>query len=48
VGDFVPDVCGGGGGCAGGDVPLAAVGAGVCVLVLSWSWCGEVSLSGVY
>jgi len=31
-------VCGGGGGCAGGDVPLWAV------LVLSW--CGEVSLGG--
>jgi len=32
----VPHVCGGGGGCAGGGVPLEAV------PVLSW--CGEVSL----
>jgi len=37
--DCVPHICGGGGGCAGGDVPLRAV------LVLSW--CGEVSLGGI-
>jgi len=37
--DCVPRVCGGGGGCAGGGVPLGAVPA------LSWN--GEVSL-GVY
>jgi len=36
--DYVPRVCGGGGGCAGGGVPLGAV------PVLSW--CGEVSLGG--
>jgi len=36
--DYVPHVCGGGGGCAGGGVPLWAV------PVLSW--CGEVSLGG--
>ena len=30
------DVCGGGGGCAGGGVPLGAMPA--------LSWCGEVSL----
>ena len=36
--DCVPRVCGGGGGCAGGDMPLGAV------PVLSW--CGEVSLAG--
>jgi len=36
--DCVPRVCGGGGGCAGGGVPLGAV------PVLSW--CGEVSLGG--
>jgi len=34
----VPRVCGGGGGCAGGGVPLGAVPA--------LSWCGEVSLGG--
>jgi len=34
--DCVPRICGGGGGCAGGGVPLGAV------PVLSW--CGEVSL----
>ena len=34
--DCVPRVCGGGGGCAGGSVPLGAV------PVLSW--CGGVSL----
>jgi len=33
-------VCGGGGGCAGGGVPLGAV------LVLSW--CGEMSLGKKY
>ena len=37
--DCVPRVCGGGGGCAGGDVPLEAVPA--------LSWCGEVSLGGI-
>jgi len=37
--DYVPRVCSGGGGCAGGGVPLGAVPA--------LSWCGEVSL-GVY
>jgi len=37
--DCVPRVCGGGGGCAGGGVPLGAV------PVLSW--CGEVSLGGI-
>jgi len=37
--DCVPRVCGDGGGCAGGGVPLGAV------LVLSW--CGEVSLGGI-
>jgi len=37
--DCVSRVCGGGGGCADGGVPLGAV------LVLSW--CGEVSLGGV-
>jgi len=36
--DCVLHVCGRGGGCAGGGVPLGAV------LVLSW--CGEVSLGG--
>jgi len=36
--DCVPRVCGGGGGCAGGGVPLGAV------PVLSW--CGVVSLGG--
>ena len=36
--DCVPRVCGGGGGCAGGGVPLRAVPA--------LSWCGEVSLGG--
>ena len=36
--DCAPRVCGGGGGCAGGGVPLGAV------PVLSW--CGEVSLGG--
>jgi len=36
--DCVPHVCGGGGGCASGGVPLRAV------PVLSW--CGEVSLGG--
>jgi len=36
--DCVPRVCGGGGGCAGGGVPLGAV----PVLF----WCGEVSLGG--
>jgi len=39
VWDCVPRVCGGGGGCAGGSVPLGTV------LVLSW--CGEVSLGGI-
>ena len=37
--DCVPRVCGGGGGCAGGGVPLGAV------PVLSW--CGEVFLRGI-
>jgi len=37
--DCVPRVCDGGGGCAGGGVPLGAV------PVLSW--CGEVSLGGI-
>jgi len=37
--DCVPRVCGGGGGCAGGGVPLGAVPA--------LSWCGEVSLGGI-
>jgi len=37
--DYVPRVCGGGGGCAGCSVPLGAV------PVLSW--CGEVSLQGI-
>jgi len=36
--DCVPRVCGGGGGCTGGGVPLGAV------LVLSWY--REVSLGG--
>ena len=36
--DCVPRVCGGGGGCAGGGVPLGAMPA--------LSWCGEVSLRG--
>jgi len=36
--DCVPRDCGGGGGCAGGGVPLGAVPA--------LSWCGEVSLGG--
>jgi len=36
--DCVPRVCDGGGGCAGGGVPLGAVPA--------LSWCGEVSLGG--
>ena len=36
--ECVPRVCSGGGGCAGGGVPLGAV------PVLSW--CGEVSLWG--
>ena len=36
--DYVPHVCGGGGGCAGGGVPPGAV------PVLSW--CGEVFLGG--
>jgi len=36
--DCVPRVCGGGGGCAGGGVPL---GPGPML-----SWCGEVSLGG--
>jgi len=38
--DCVPHVCGGVGGCAGGDVPLGAV------PVLSW--CGEVTLGGLH
>jgi len=38
--DCVPRVCGGGGGCAGGDVPLGAV--------LALYWCGEVSLGGTH
>jgi len=38
--DCVLRVCGGGGGCAGGGVPLEAVPA--------LSWCGEVSLGGKY
>jgi len=33
----VPRVCGGGGGCAGGSVPLGAV--------LALSWCGEGGVS---
>ena len=37
--DCVSRVCGGGGGCAGGGVPLGAVPA--------LSWCGEVSLEGI-
>jgi len=37
--DCVPRVCGGGGGCTGGGVPLGAV----SVL----SWCGEVSFGGI-
>jgi len=37
--DYVLRVCGGGGGCAGGGVPLGAVPA--------LSWCGEVSLGGI-
>ena len=37
--DCVPRVCGGGGSCAGGGVPLGAV------LVLSWY--REVSLEGI-
>jgi len=37
--DCVSHVCGGGGGCIGGGVPLGAV------PVLSW--CGEVSLGGI-
>jgi len=36
--DCVPRVCGGGGGCTGGGVPLGAVPALL--------WCGEVSLGG--
>jgi len=36
--DCAPRVCGGGGGCAGGGVPLGAV--------LALSWCGEVALGG--
>ena len=36
--DCVPRVCGGGGGCTGGGVPLVAV--------PMLSWCGEVSLGG--
>jgi len=36
--DCVPRVCGGGGGCASGGVPMGAVPA--------LSWCGEVSLGG--
>jgi len=36
--DCIPRVCGGGGGCAGGGVPLGAV--------LALSWCREVSLGG--
>jgi len=38
--DCVPRVCGGGGGCAGGGVPLGAVSA--------LSWCAEVSLGGIH
>jgi len=38
--DSVYRVCGGGGGCAGGGVPLGAL------PVLSW--CGEVSLGGTH
>ena len=37
--DCVSRVCGGGGGCAGGGVPLGAV--------LMLSWCAEVSLGGI-
>jgi len=37
--ECVPCVCGGGGGCAGGGVPLRAV--------LALSLCGEVSLGGI-
>ena len=36
--DCVPRVCGGGGGYAGGGVPLG--------VVTALSWCGEVSLEG--
>jgi len=36
----IPRVCGGGGGCAGGGVPLGAVPA--------LSWCEEVSLGGIH
>jgi len=36
--DCVSRVCGGGGSCAGGGVPLGAV--------LALSWCGNVSLGG--
>jgi len=38
--DCVPRVCGGGGDCAGGNVPLGAVPA--------LSWCKEVSLGGIH
>jgi len=38
--DYVPRVCGGGGGCTGGGVPLRAV--------TALSWCGEVSLGGIH
>jgi len=37
--DCVPRVCGGGGGCAGGAVPLG---------VPALSWCGEVPLGGIH
>jgi len=37
--DCVHRVCGGGGDCAGGDVPLGAV--------LALSWCGKVSHGGI-
>ena len=38
--DCVPRVCGGGGGCVGGGVPMGAVPA--------LSWCGGVSLEGIH
>ena len=38
--DCVSRVCGGGGGCAGGGVPLGTVPA--------LSWCGDVSLGGIH
>jgi len=38
--DYVPRVCGGGGGCAGGGVPLEAV--------LALSWWGKVSIGDIH